>query len=98
MRKLLFILLFSLPALSKQIGITHQQFCHFSYTIYKGCYQRGLIPGVDCNTLSEGIKFGKGFNKKQVEFIKESCKTGCFLGKNKFKIQNENVFVENCLK
>ena len=82
----------------KKQEITKEQFCHFNYSIYQQCYQRGLIPGTDCGLLSKGIRFGKGFSRSQIKYIQKTCKMGCFLGKNKFKLKNENQFVSSCLK
>ncbi|EDP72968.1 hypothetical protein [Hydrogenivirga sp. 128-5-R1-1] len=95
-----FIFIFTVNtfAQGKKQKITKEQFCHFSYGIYQQCYQRGLIPGIDCGFLSEGIRFGKGFSKSQIKYIQKACKMGCFLGKNKFKLKNENQFVSSCLK
>jgi len=99
LKKFFFLLLLITSYVSaKEIQISKEQLCHFSFTVYKACYQRGLAPGVDCHLLSKGIAFGKAFTLSQVKYIRNTCKTGCFLAKNKFKLQNEKNFVKDCLK
>jgi hypothetical protein len=95
---LFFIFLFLTSNAEEKQGITKEQFCHFTYGIYQQCYQRGLMPGTDCEALSKGIRFGKAFTKSQITYIEENCKMGCFLGKNRLEIKNEDEFVSNCLK
>lgn len=102
MKKILFIfgvLFFSFSfANEKETSkIPKNQFCHFAYSIYQGCYQRGLQPGIKCGELARSIKFGKAFLNWQKEYITNVCKTGCFLGKNKFKPKSENQFVSECI-
>ncbi len=93
------IFLFSFSfAGEKKPKITKEQFCHFTYGIYQQCYQRGLMAGTNCEALSKGIKFGKAFTEDQKKYIQESCKIGCFLGKSKFNIKDENQFIKSCLK
>lgn len=93
------ISLFSLSfAGEKKPKITKEQFCHFTYGIYQQCYQRGLMAGTSCEALSKGIKFGKAFTQDQKKYIQESCKIGCFLGRNKLRIKDENQFTKSCLK
>ncbi len=82
---------------SKTSKIPKDQFCHFTYSIYQNCYHRGLKPGTKCGELAESIKFGKAFLDSQKEYIKNACKTGCFLGKNKFKAKTETQFVSECM-
>ena len=93
------VLLFSLSfAKEKETSkIPKDQFCHFAYSIYKGCYQRGLKAGTRCGELANSIKFGKAFLESQKGYIRDVCKTGCYLGKNKFKTKTENQFVSECL-
>ncbi len=93
---LLFFLVFSVGMSHAKEKITKEQFCHFSYAIYKSCYMRGE-KGENCGTLVSQMRVGKAFNQSQKEYLKESCKNGCFLGRLKLKLMTENQFVNECL-
>ena len=60
MKKIIIAILSTSAILSAKetSSIPKDQFCHFSYSIYQSCYQRGIIPGTYCEQLAEGIKFG----------------------------------------
>lgn len=97
MKKIAIFLLLSVSvAFAKENNFAKDKFCYFSYTIYKDCYMRGAKTPIDCNTLSSGIRFGKAFSKEQIDYIKNTCKTGCYLAKNRFKLQDEKSFMTEC--
>jgi len=98
MRKIFFLFSFLLVlplVVNAKEKLTKEQFCHFSYAIYKSCYMRGE-KGENCGKLVSQMKVGEAFSRSQKEYLKEACKNGCFLGRLKLNLMTEDQFVNEC--